>query len=424
MADQATTEDNVTELRPDTGAKAAPEVGGVRDVFQQSIANRLDPKRLGFILSAVRQGDSFQYLLMAEELEERNLHYRSVLQTRKLAVQQLPWQIVPASDEARDLEIAEMVRELLNADQIDGLRGHLLDGLAKGWGVAEIDWKQDASAWVPRQYWHRPAQFFTCARETQQELRIRTDSAPLYGEEMPAFKFVCHTPRLKVGSLPRSGLAYAVAAYHVLRNFAIKDWAAFAEVFGMPIRTGTYNAGATEAEKKALLSALRKLSTDSVAIFRDGMKMAIEGWGPVSNGEFFEGMADWFNAEISKLVLGQTMTTEDGSSLAQAKVHADVRTDIRNADAIALDRTIDRDLIRPLVDFNVGPQEQYPRIVTDTAEAEDGAALAAALAPFMDRGLEVSAAEIYERLRLRQPDGPEDTIRIVPVDTGAEPPPE
>ena len=67
-------------------------------------------------------------------------------------------------------------------------------------------------------------------------------------------------------------------------------------------------------------------------------------------------LAEWLDRQTSKAVLGQTMTTDDGSSQAQATVHNEVRHDILKSDARQLANTLNRDLIQPYVDLNFGPQ--------------------------------------------------------------------
>jgi phage gp29-like protein len=47
--------------------------------------------------------------------------------------------------------------------------------------------------------------------------------------------------------------------------------------------------------------------------------------GGVGSSDVFATMIDLCNKELSKLFLGQTMTTEDGSSRAQAEVHQTTR---------------------------------------------------------------------------------------------------
>ena len=77
----------------------------------------------------------------------------------------------------------------------------------------------------------------------------------------------------------------------------------------------------------------------------------------------FKDLIEVLNREISKAVLGQTLTTEVGASgsYAAGMVHEGVRSDIVRADARALERTVNRDLIRPLVRFNFGPGAAAPR---------------------------------------------------------------
>lgn len=45
-----------------------------------------------------------------------------------------------------------------------------------------------------------------------------------------------------------------------------------------------------------------------------------------------------------------------------------MRDDIRDDDAEALEETINRDLVRPFIDLNFGPQQQYPEVQLRVAE--------------------------------------------------------
>jgi phage gp29-like protein len=65
---------------------AAPQVAGVRTVWAETVASGLTPQRLATLMQRAAEGDHHDYLTLAEEIEERDGHYRSVLGTRKLAV--------------------------------------------------------------------------------------------------------------------------------------------------------------------------------------------------------------------------------------------------------------------------------------------------------------------------------------------------
>lgn len=64
---------------------------------------------------------------------------------------------------------------------------------------------------------------------------------------------------------------------------------------------------------------------------------------------------------ITKVVLGQTMTTENGSSMAQAKVHMDVRQDLVKADADLICESFNRGPARWLTEWNY-PNAELPRV--------------------------------------------------------------
>ena len=78
------------------------------------------------------------------------------------------------------------------------------------------------------------------------------------------------------------------------------------------------------------------------------------------------------------------------------------------SDARQLENTINRDLVRPFIELNFGPQENYPRFMIPVKEPEDIGALANALDKLVPMGLGAEASVIRDKLGL--PD-PEDDAR-------------
>jgi phage gp29-like protein len=220
-----------------------------------------------------------------------------------------------------------------------------------------------------------------------------------------------HRPRLKSGLTLRGGLARSVAALHLYKSFALKDWIVFAEVFGLPIRLGRYDTGAhKEADIATLRTAVANIGTDAAAVIPRTMEMEFIEASRNDGEGLFSVLADWLDRQTSKVILGQTMTTDDGSSRAQAVVHDAVRSDILAADAKALSATINRDLVRPWVDLNYGPQQLYPTATLAIEEQEDLETLSKALPPFIDRGLAVEAAAIRDKFGLQEPAKDAETL--------------
>ncbi|WP_275039550.1 phage portal protein family protein [Bartonella vinsonii] len=127
--------------------------------------------------------------------------------------------------------------------------------------------------------------------------------------------------------------------------------------------------------------------------------------------QFFGVKAEYLDRQISKGVLGQTMTTDDGSSFSQARIHENVRHDIARADARQLALTANRDLIVPFVEINFGPQERYPLVYWPISENEDIKAISDALEKLVPLGLRVGAQEVRNKIGFSQPTKEEDVLK-------------
>lgn len=382
-----------------------PTVTGMRGTFDEFVVRGLTPARMAAILRDAAQGEMYDFLTVAEEMEELETQYGSVMGTRKRAIQSIEAVIKAASDSPQDVKIADAVHErILENLDLDDFIGDALDGLGKGYSAHETIWAMDGREWQPARFeWHDP-RLFQFDRETRKTLRKRVEG-DFNGAPLEPFKFIIHTPRLKSGIPARNGLARLAMWVFLLKSYSLKDWAAFLEVHGMPLRLGKYGTGASLDDKRVLLKAVRDLGADAAAIIPASMEIELVETKGFSEKPF-EGFAVYLDKSLSKAIIGQTMTADEGSSggLAQARVHETVRADIMKADARQLAATINRDLIRPFVDLNFGPQVRYPKFVFPIAEPEDVKTLAEGLTKLVPLGLKVQMSEIRDKFGLAEPD--------------------
>ena len=109
---------------------AAP-VDYVRPIWTDTAADKLTPDNLARMLQLAREGDANEFLTLADDMEEREPHYSSVLRTRKLAVSGIEPQVKPADKKDRKaVDIAEAVEDLIQEPEFGELVADLLDGLA------------------------------------------------------------------------------------------------------------------------------------------------------------------------------------------------------------------------------------------------------------------------------------------------------
>ncbi|WP_126456721.1 DUF935 domain-containing protein [Sulfuriflexus mobilis] len=384
---------------------ATASLTGVRTVWGNgSIAEGINPSRLAAILRNAAEGNTNEFLTLAEEMEEREPHYGSVLATRKRAVTKLPVTVEAASDDAKDVELADAVRNQVRRPQFRKMKKALMDALGKGYSVVEIMWDRSGRQWQPKEFVWRDPRFFMFDRVTGRELRLLDEQDMMNGIPLGPYKFIKHVPQLKMGLPIRAGLARLVAVSYMCKSYTLTDWMAFAEVFGMPIRVGRHGPNATKDDIETLISAVANIGSDAAAVIPDSMKIEFIETAKASGGhELFQNLAEWLDKQTSKAVLGQTMTTDDGSSQSQANVHDEVREDIQEDDAHDLADTLNEGFVRPFIDLNYGPQESYPSIGINVPQPEDLKALSEALEILVPLGLRVEESGIRDKFSLADP---------------------
>ncbi|UIY44131.1 DUF935 domain-containing protein [Methylobacterium radiotolerans] len=393
---------------------AAPMELGPRSVYREGVASGLTPESLAALLQDAAWGYGRRYLTLAEEMEERYLHYASQLQTRRLAIEAIePVVEVP---EGTPTKIADAVHGLVADPAFREMIGSLTDAVAKGYSAVELIWDYVDGLLKPVKYIWRDPRFFIPDRQTLSELRLVVDYG-FEGAPLPPAKFAVHMPRSKMGVPLRRGVARAAAFAYMIQGFSLKDWVAFSEVYGMPLRIGRYPAGASQEDRRVLLRAVRDIGSDAAAIVPVGMEMEFAKVEGQHGSAVFGGVIDYVDRQVSKVIVGQTLTADEGSrggSMAQAKVHNEVRLDIARADGRQMGSTASRDVIAPFVAFNFGPQRVYPTVSFPIAEPDDIVALSNALVGLVPLGLRVKAAEIRGKLSLSDP-AADDEVLSKPV---------
>lgn len=390
------------------GQNAEPSEYGIRRVIEDRQAAGMTPERLARILRSAELGMGRDYLTLAFEMEERYMHYGSQLQTRRLAIEGIDTTV--NSVEGVPAKITDAVQALVQDSGFGDMAGDLTDGISKGFGVVEMAWEYEAGALRPVQYEFRDQRYFGFDQKSLKHLRLLTDAQPTYGEELPPYAFVTHFPRTRMGIPLRNGLARPATWAYLIQTMGLQDWAAFAEVYGMPLRLGRYGSNASPSDIRALLHAVRSISNDAAAVAPDGMPIEFHKVDGQHGAEVFGKLIDYVDRNVSKLVLGQTMTSDDGSSMAQAQIHNEVRLDILKADCKQLAQTINRDLIEPFVAFNFGPQESYPKIEFPVTEPEDIKAITDAVTRLVPFGFKVSQNTMRDKLGLAEPEEDEDLL--------------
>ncbi|WP_234889906.1 DUF935 domain-containing protein [Agrobacterium vitis] len=374
--------------------QAAPTVTGVRRPVGNHQAPGLTPPKLARILRESIDGDPERYLELAEDMEERNEHYAGVLGVRKRQVAGLEITVEAASDSADDVAAADLVRDVIGRDDLEDELFDILDAVGKGFSATEIIWDTSEGQWTIEALKWRDPRWFVFDRDDGETLRLRG----LAGDEdlWPA-KWIVHKAKIKSGLPIRGGLARSAAWAYLFKTFTATDWAIFCEAYGQPLRLGKYGLSASEKDKEVLLRAVSSIAADFAATIPESMAVEFVQAQLSGSIDLYERRADWLDRQISKLVLGQTATTDaQAGGYAVGKVHDGVRDDIERADARQLASTLNRDLVIPLVALNLGSRKKYPKIRIGRPDETDVNDLVANVVKLVPLGLKVGMSTMRD----------------------------
>lgn len=358
---------------------AAPSTTGIRSPITGYPGDGLNPVRLANILRGADHGDPLRYFELAETIEERDLHYVGVLGKRKRQVAQLDITVEAADESAEAKKHAEFIEGILKRETIQAELFDILDAIGKGVSFVEIVWDTSEGDWsVAQLAWRDPRWFRFDRKDGSTPLIIGGYDADGVGRVtgslgeavLPPFKFINTVIRAKSGLPVRSGIARIALWAWMFKAFTQRDWAIFTQTFGQPVRVGKYPAGSSQGDKDTLFNAVANIAGDCAAIIPEMMNIDfIESKNVGTGSDLYIKRSNWLDQQISKAVLGQTATTDAiAGGHAVGKEHREVEEDIERADAKAIDAILNRDLVRPAVQLQFGPQKKYPKVKIGRAE--------------------------------------------------------
>jgi SPP1 gp7 family putative phage head morphogenesis protein len=224
----------------------------------------------------------------------------------------------------RDVDI---LYDLIDTSEFEDLIAEIM--LAKFWGISldEFYFSPDG-LWgfesIPRKH------ILPLAREVKK--REQDDKGISYANDPNIIQW---------GKDNDLGLLFKIAPLVIYKRGGFGDWSQFVELFGMPLRIGKYSS-MDEASRRELIRAFETAGSAPYLVIpkeTEATQMVNHGSG---NSSLYNDFRLACMEEILITVLGQTMTTTDGSSLAQGQVHLAVQEKKHRADRRYVERMLNR----------------------------------------------------------------------------------
>lgn len=292
---------------------------------------------------------------------------------RRLALTSCDFVVEPGADDAASKAAAEALDLELRSLAWDDVTDKALFSVFYGWGVAECLWKVADNGTTP-------AVSFASIK-VRDRARFRFDhEGKLYlwttgsgWVEMPERKFwVMRSGADNHDELYGLGLAHQLYWPVFFKRNDIKFWLVFLEKFGMPTALAKLPAGdVLDKEKLRKAQAmLRQIATDAGVVVPDTTVVELLE-AARSGAADYQSLHDAMNAAISKIVIGQTATTEGTPGrLGSDKTQQDVAQTIVEADSDLLANSFNEGPARWWCEWNF-PGATPPRVYRVTEPEED-----------------------------------------------------
>lgn len=127
------------------------------------------------------------------------------------------------------------------------------------------------------------------------------------------------------------GILEKAAVYTILKRHSWGSWDEFEELFGIPIRIAKI-ASQSEQVKNEVAGWLEQMGSAPYGVFPIGTEVEIKENSKADAFNVFYMKIQALDKELSKLILHQTMTTENGASKAQGNVHENTLAEVNKSD--------------------------------------------------------------------------------------------
>ncbi len=423
---------------------AAPIVRpSARDFEPQLFGRGLSPDALGSLLDAGARGALNDQNDLFNLMEDTWPRLRANLQKVKNAIRKLPLNVQPFTPKngkpsAAAQEKADFIQAALHvhsgfADTWRRPLGNavyeLMDAVARGISVVEIDWHTDPDGYlVPLDFRRVPTRYLAIDTDGSLALNLPPPkssgsfvSSPSHTSSQSSpfsnypHKFLIGIFRTKSGALGESAQLRCVAPLWLGHMLGWEWLVQKAELFGTPLRWANYPVTASQTEIDAITASLRNMGSASWGAFPQGTNLQIlqgTAAGVSTGSDPTERLLSLADRACDILLLGQNLTSEMNGegSRAAAQVHREVELDLYETYAEFMISILNEQLIPALIELNWGSPDELPFVdveITRPSRDEEMARRDKLL--FQDMGLPVSLQYLYERHRIPAPD-PGDAV--------------
>lgn len=359
------------------------------------LTNTLTADRVHMIFRSAEAGNTQDLFQLYRDMVVGDSHIQAELNKRILAVLGDTFQVAAynRNDEAEQAVADQVQQQLEDAHGWMDAMAHLLSSSsAYPVSLAEKVFAPVGSGYrlvklvpVPHSlldYRDRSLRVFETDAETGMVLHTSFEPEPE--------RYIIHKGNLLTAPAYFGGPMRSLVVWWLLKSMDRTWWARFLDRYGSPFLVGKYDQ-ADDATRTILETAFSWATRIGGLVVSREAEVEIKEAAAASSGEAYRSFLEICNREISKLILGQTLSSDaqsTGLGSGVANSQEAVRQDIRMFDAAMLASTVRRQLVAQILDAN-GVRTPAPSPKWGSISAAELQAMAALLASLKSTGLEI-----------------------------------
>ena len=336
--------------------------GASTDITRQYIGPLLQPKDTVLLEQGAGDYSIYEALLIDSQVHSCFGQYADRIIKCETVVE-------PASEAKGDVAIADFVRENMALLEWDEITRAMLYARIFGYAVSEVIWRYDVD-----RVWLQDIKVRSQRRfkfDENQKLRHLTLQNAYEGEIMPDRKFWTFSMGGTTTDNPY-GLGSGHQLYWpvLIKRMGTKSWLKFLDKFGLPFVLVRHSDNARPEEIQTALELADSFAEDSCGAASERTVIELiesQRSGSVS----YDAICERMDQAIAKILLSQTMTTDNGSSRSQAQVHDAVAVAAIKAAADLVCSSFNKGPITWLVRHNFGHDVKIPRVWRRTEPDKD-----------------------------------------------------
>ena len=363
--------------------------------------------------------DDSACILYYREIEEKDEDVANALDTLKLSVLERDRQLVPGDDSGPASDVRDFIQDQLDSlPNFHAVLDAMLDAPGYGFSVQEMIFDVSGGQVSVADIRDCPQELFLFGTRYQPQigqLQFLPSPWAMTGTPVPEAKFLTFSYRGRARNRMGRPLLRSIFWPSWFKRNILRLWLQYAEK-GPGTAVVRYMDGDNESDKLKAAALARAIKEESAVAVpqsfnydQELMKIARS-----LNPDVYEHMYQMLQYSIIRRVLGETLTSfgqeGGGGSRAQGEVHADTLQKRAIELCRAVESVVNRNLIRPLVLWNFGPDAVIPIWAFDTAEEEDLASRVTIDRTLQLMGKTFSAKYVNERYDVPVTEGEADTL--------------